>query len=385
MSFARFTQAILALLVGLAVAFGAAPAQAQTETVLHSFTYSDGAFPRSDLTSDSAGNLYGTTLFMGGGVGGVFELSPDGRGGWNETVLYRFTGGADGGYPYCPLILDSAGNLYGTTYDGGANELGVVFELSPAGAGWKETVLYSFAWGTDGRNPVTGLIMDAAGNLYGTTFHGNTNDGTVFELSPSGGGWTERVIYNVDTSYAGLTMDASGNIFGAGLTTVFELSPNGKGDWNPTVLHTFSQTGRKNYDGLNGTPVLDKAGNLYGTRYGGGGNATVYKLSPGKNGKWTKQVLQSFKNRTGPWAGVVLDPQGNIYGTTLYGNSGDGSVFELVAPVGGGNYEEKVLWSFSGADGAYPSSLILDNAGNLYGMTLGGGAGGFGVVFEVTP
>jgi uncharacterized repeat protein (TIGR03803 family) len=373
--------------MGLALVCAARPARAQTETVLHTFNYSDGAYPQSNLTFDGAGNLYGTTLFMGGGFGNVFELSPNGSGGWNETVLYRFAAGADGGYPFCPVIFDSAGNLYGTAQGGGAYGPGVVFELSPAGANWKETVLYSFAGGTDGGYPVTGLIMDPAGNLYGTTLYGGTsNNGTVFELSPSGGVWTERVIYNVDTSYAGLTMDAAGNIFGAGLTTAFELSPNGKGDWNPTVLHTFSQSGRKFY-GVNGTPVLDKTGNLYGTRYGGGGNGTVYKLSPGKKGKWTQQVLVSFTNFTGPWAGVVLDATGNIYATTLHGGtSGDGTVFELVAPVGAGSYTEKVLWSFNGADGHYLlGGLILDSAGNLYGTTTQGGPNGLGNVFEVTP
>jgi uncharacterized repeat protein (TIGR03803 family) len=387
MSFAKFTQAIPLLVTGLALLFGADPAQAQTETVLHTFNYSDGAYPQSNLTFDGAGNLYGTTLFMGGGFGNVFELSPNGSGGWNETVLYRFAAGADGGYPFCPVIFDSVGNLYGTAQGGGAYGKGVVFELSPAGANWKETVLYSFAGGTDGAYPVTGLIMDPAGHLYGTTLYGGTSDnGTVFELSPAGGVWTERVIYNVDTSYAGLTMDAAGNIFGAGLTTAFELSPNGKGDWNPTVLHTFSQSGRKFY-GVNGTPVLDKTGNLYGTRYGGGGNGTVYKLSPGKKGKWTQQVLVSFTNFTGPWAGVVLDATGNIYATTLHGGtSGDGTVFELVAPVGAGSYTEKVLWSFNGADGHYLlGGLILDSAGNLYGTTTQGGPDGYGVAFQLTP
>jgi uncharacterized repeat protein (TIGR03803 family) len=387
MSFAKFTQAIPLLVTGLALLFGADPAQAQTETVLHTFNYSDGAYPQSNLTFDGAGNLYGTTLFMGGGFGNVFELSPNGSGGWNETVLYRFAAGADGGYPFCPVIFDSVGNLYGTAQGGGAYGKGVVFELSPAGANWKETVLYSFAGGTDGAYPVTGLIMDPAGHLYGTTLYGGTSDnGTVFELSPAGGVWTERVIYTVDTSYAGLTMDAAGNIFGAGLTTAFELSPNGKGDWNPTVLHTFSQSGRKFY-GVNGTPVLDKTGNLYGTRYGGGGNGTVYKLSPGKKGKWTQQVLVSFTNFTGPWAGVVLDATGNIYATTLHGGtSGDGTVFELVAPVGAGSYTEKVLWSFNGADGHYLlGGLILDSAGNLYGTTTQGGPDGYGVAFQLTP
>jgi uncharacterized repeat protein (TIGR03803 family) len=182
-------------------------------------------------------------------------------------------------------------------------------------------------------------------------------------------------------------MDAAGNIFGAGLTTAFELSPNGKGDWNPTVLHTFSQSARKNSYGVNGTPVLDKAGNLYGTRSGGAGNGTVYKLSPGKTGKWTQQVLVSFTNFTGPWAGVVLDANANIYGTTFHGGTyGDGSVFELVAPVGAGSYTEKVLWSFNGANGRLlPGGLILDSAGNLYGTTVQGGPNGYGNVFEVTP
>src|ERR1700687_1271155 len=377
-----FTPAVLALLGVFAAVEGARPALPQTETVLHSFTYDDGAYPESNLTFDGAGNLYGTTLLVGGGVGSVYELSPNGSGGWNETVLYQFTGGADGGLPFCPVIFDSVGNLYGTAEEGGAYGNGVVFELSPVGASWKETVLYSFAGGTDGAHPVTGLIMDQAGNLYGTTLYGGTSyNGIVFELSPSGGVWTERVIYNVDTSDAGLTMDAAGNIFGAGLTTAFELSPNGKGDWNPTVLHTFSQGGRKYLYGVNGTPVLDKTGNLYGTRYGGGGNGTVYKLSPGEKGKWTNQVLVSFTNFTGPWAGVVLDATGNIYGTSLRGGTyGDGTVFELVAPVAAGSYTEKVLWSFNGADGWYPrSGLILDSAGNLYCTTFEGGSGRYGV------
>jgi uncharacterized repeat protein (TIGR03803 family) len=425
-----FTLAVLCALLLIA----ARPAQAQTETALFSFCLypespvtgcTDGVGPFSRLTSDGAGNLYGTT--RNGGPGGwpgdgtVFELSPNGSGGWNETVLYSFTGGADGGSPYSYVVFDSVGNLYGTTASGGANGCknfgdgcGVVFELSPVGTSWTETVLYSFAGGTDGADPIAGLILGPAGNLYGTTsggFGGSDGSGTVFELSPSGSGWTERVIYTPATTssgygiWAGLTMNAAGNIFGVGQSTVFELSPNGSGGWNPTVIYTFADALK---DGSNplGTPVLDQAGNLYGTTSAGGAHnyGTVYKLSPGETG-WTETILHSFNNNGtdgyDPVAGIVLDAAGNIYGTTSLGGTPSivlgyaripGTVFKLVAPVGNGKtYQEKVL-SFDGTDGFAPfGSLILDSStGNLYGTTVDGGVGygsastGLGVVFEVS-
>jgi uncharacterized repeat protein (TIGR03803 family) len=247
--------------------------------------------------------------------------------------------------------------------------------------------------------------MDPSGNLYGTTpYGGTTGNGTVFELSPSGGGWTEQVIYNFGSTCAdgnivpGLTMDAAGNIFGATCTTVFELSQNGNGGWNPTVLHTNKGLG---YRGLEvfGAPVLDKAGNLYFTSANAGhkGHGAVHKLSLDKKGKWLEKILYSFVGGTAdgdtPWGGVVLDAVGNIYGTTAYGgvSGNDGTVFELVAPVGKGSYGEKVFWRFSGPDGLSPyDSLILDSAGNLYGTTIAGGSTygqtvGAGVVFKVTP
>jgi len=391
---------ILAVLSALLL-IAARPAQAQTETVLYNFTGgSDGANPFSRLTSDGAGNFYGTT-FSGGlwGWGTVFELSPNGSGGWNETVLYSFTGGEDGSLPYFSyVIFDSVGNLYGTAQTGGANGYGVVFELSPVGTSWTETVLYSFAVGTDGFFPENGLIMDSAGNLYGKTLSGgSSNNGTVFELSPSGGGWKEQVIYSEPKQYRGsyapgLTMDAAGNIFGiTGGSQVFELSPNGSGGWNPTILHGFP--GGKDRASPEGTLALDKAGNLYGTTLIGGayGAGTVYKLSPGKFGKYGVTTLYSFTgggDGGNPWAGVVLDAAGNIYGTTVAGGECGygcgGTVFELVPPVCKGSYNEKVLWGFNGADGNDPvASLILDSAGNLYGTTQFGG--GWGDVFEVTP
>jgi uncharacterized repeat protein (TIGR03803 family) len=376
------------------------PAHTQTETILYSFcsqgsNCTDGAFPQSSLTSDGKGNFYGTT-YLGGAyfAGTVFELSPNGSGGWNETVLYSFTGGVDGAFPaYSPVIFDSLGNLYGTAYTAGANGAGVVFELSPVGKDWQETVLYNFcsqAGCTDGAAPVGGLIMDRAGNLYGTTISGPGSGaiGTVFELSPSGSGWKEQVIYNVAASYAGLTMDPTGNIFGVGSSKVFELSPNGKGGWTTSVLHTFIGTPT---DGSapEGTLVLDKAGNLYGTTTTGGASnlGTVYKMTHGKKG-WTERILHSFtgaKHGSDPWAGVVLDAAGNLFGTTIKGGNlpGIGIIFELVAPIGKSSYyKENVLWSFTQVEGYAPyGSLIRDSAGNLYGTTYQPAGG----VFELTP
>jgi uncharacterized repeat protein (TIGR03803 family) len=363
------------LFLCLTTLLAARPAQAQTETVLYSFKGdSDGFTPQSRLTSDGAGNLYGTTDFGGSGAGTVFELSPNGNGGWNESVLYSFTGGADGSVPYFSYVLpDSGGNLYGTTYGGGAYGYGVVFELSPEGTSWTETVLYSFTGGADDANPLNGLIMDPAGNLYGRTYVPGGGDGTIFELSKSAGEWTKQVIYDGVPGYAGLTMDASGNIFGVAsnggtIDIAFELSPNGNGGWNPTVIHTFSG-GPK--DGLvaEGTPVLDRAGNLYCTTLGGGSknNGTVYELSRGASG-WREKVLHSFEGGSNdgsdPFAGIVFDAAGNIYGTTEFGgNPLAGTVYELVAPVGKGGYQEKVLWKFDKSDGYEPvDSLILDSA-----------------------
>jgi len=385
---------ILALLSALLL-IATLPAQAQTETVLCNFTGgSDGGELKSSLIFDGAGNLYGTT-YEGGlfGYGTVFELSPNGNGGWNERVLYSFTGGADGGYPYSNLIFDSEGDLYGTTIFAGANGYGVVFELSPVGASWTETVLHTFANSPDGANPWSGLIFDPAGNLYGTTWDGGSNgSGTVFELSPSGGSWAEQVIYEQGGN-AGLTMNAAGDILGASVYTVFELSPNGNGGWNPTVLHTFCSG--KDGCGALGTPVFDQAGNLYGTtEYGGGKNdGTVYKLSPRtkgkKKGEWREKILRSFngKNGAGPMAGIVFDAAGNIYGTTVAGGWRDyGLVYELVAPVGKGSYKERLFWRFNFTDGLGPlGSLIWDSAGNLYGTTNYGGEAELGVVFELTP
>ena len=327
------------LFLCLTTLLAARPAQAQTETVLYNFTGgSDGAYPEWSLTSDRAGNFYGTTNAGGLGYGTVFMLSPNGSGGWNEAVLYSFSGGDDGSTPSGPVIFDGAGNLYGTASAGGAYGYGVVFELSPAETSWTESVLHSFSGGADGKFPVSGVIIDPAGNLYGTTYNG-WGIGTVFEMSQSRGGWTEQVIYAVETSGAGLTMDVAGNIFSVTYSEVFELSPNGNGGWAPTVIHTFTGYPKDGYY-ADTAPVLDKAGNLYGTTAEGGpdNGGTVYKLSPGRNGEWTEKILHSFrgfKRGNSPAAGIVFDEAGNIYGTTFWGGKHDwGTVYELVAPVG---------------------------------------------------
>jgi len=403
----RSSALILAVLLLVAVH----PAAAQTETVLYEFcshsNCSDGSEPYSRLTSDGAGNFYGTTEIGGLGYGTVFELSPNGSGGWNETVLHTFTGFSDGAYPFfTTLIFDSRGNLYGTTSDGGQNNYGVVFELSPVGQEWVETVLFNFGadGGPYGTSPFNGVVMDAAGNLYGTFLvEGFTLNEAVYELSPSSTGWTLTTIYAYDSPAddqggGGLTMDAKGNIFvdfsaAYRAPAIVELSPDGKGGWNPTVLHTFQK-----YYYPTGPPRLDKAGNLYGTTFGGGADdgGTVYELFPGKDGEWKLKILYHFRNDTtdgsGPFAGVVFDAAGNLYGTTTFGGPSNlGTVFEL-ARVGDYRYQEKVLWSFDGPDGNGPiGGLILDGAGNLYGMTPSGGNpgcdanAGCGVVFEVTP
>ncbi len=288
------------------------------------------------------------------------------------------------------------GNLYGTAYAGGANGYGVVFEVSPSETGWTETVLYSFANTPDGANPVNGVIMDPAGNLYGKTLYGGTGDGVVFELTPSGSGWTEHVIYTAtsEASNAGLALDASGNIYGTTGATVFELSPNGNGGWNSTVIHSFTG-GAKDGIGAQGTPVLDQAGNLYGTTTGGGPRnyGTLYKLSPGKRGQWTEEIVHFFSpgRHMGvvPFAGVVLDASGNIYGTAAFDGPFsffEGTVYEQVA--GNKNRGFERLWTLHAPWPGYPypfGALTLDSAGNLYGTTSEGGSTGNGDVFEVNP
>jgi uncharacterized repeat protein (TIGR03803 family) len=370
-------------------------AQAQTETVLYNFPYSVRAYYDGPvLTPDGAGNFYGVDEGSNGafGSGAVFELSPNGSGDWSYTTVYSFCSQpscVDGATPIDSVIFDSLGNLYGTTFGGGAYGAGVVYELSPTGSSWTETVLANLSGGASG--PLTGLTMDPSGNIWGTGWEG----GWVFELIPGEGGWNLQEIYNEGSdiaAYAPLATDTAGNIYGVSFSTVFELSPNGSGGWIPTILHTFTGAPKDGYNPYGG-PVLDKAGNVYGATTAGGTKnyGIVYKLTPGKKGTWKYKVLHSFKagnKDSDDPVGIVVDAAGNIYGCAGGGGGGkfnNGAIFELEAPIGKGSYKELILWGFDGTDGAQPrGSLALDNAGNLYGIAVSGGSSGNGVAFEVT-
>jgi len=401
------TLAVISALLLIAIQ----PAQAATETVVYSFTGgASSGIPTGPLVLHG-GSFYGTTQgdsfgVSGAGPGAVYELTPNGGGGWDGSILYTFCSlpsCTDGEYPNNGTVLfDSLGNIYGTTEFGGAYGYGTVYELSPAGGSWTETVLYSFANGADGGYPDDSLLFDSEGNLYGTVYPagpGGSGNSGVFELSPSGGGWTETLIYPYPNSgsWAGLTMDGSGNIYGATADTVFELSQNG-GVWTAKTLFTFSNA-TKDGSSPNSILVFDQAGNLYGTTTFGGksNNGTVYKLTPVTSGKkkgtWTEKLLYSFKGGTkdgaNPYGQVVFDAAGDIYGATVKGGKdGDGVVYELVNEAG--KYTEKVLWSFTGTGGANPGAqgwagLTPDGAGNFYSVAIEGGTDNYGLVFELTP
>ena len=408
-----------------AVVFGlpitAVPAGAADQyKVLHEFNDSQGTwFPEAGLVPDAKGDLYGTT--SGGGAAGyggaAFELTPGTGGRWTETVLQSLVGQ----FPEAGLIFDGAGNLYGTTSSGGTYGNGSVFELTPSTDGmWTETVLYSFMWGSDGADPRAGVIFGPAGNLYGTTSYGGAdNKGTVFELTPNGDGtWSETILHSFNGEdgqepLAGLVLDTAGNLYGTTelggrscgsytCGTVFQLTPNGNGTWTETVLHGF-----RGSDGAGPTAglIFDTAGNLYGTTFSGGshcaadgGCGVVFELSPGAGGRWTHKVLHNFSGTdgSGPLGPLVFDAAGNLYSTTTAGGSatcwgiGCGLIFQL-APDTNGRWRETVLHRFNGKDGQWPSAgLVVDTSGNLYGTTPFGGNFshsyiGYGVVFEVIP
>jgi len=339
----------------------------------------DGNEPYGKVLVDTNGNLYGVTLFGGylsgpcySGCGVVYELSP-GSTGWTESVLYAFQGGTDGALPVS-IVFDGKGNLFGLTEDGGGNschsgtQCGTVFELSPnSTGGWTETVLYTFTGQTDGGNPIGSLLLDQQGNLYGATVYGGNTActsgcGVIFKLSPSSSSWTYSTVYSFDGTHGAnpqgsLVMDSSGNLFGNaydgarstsshcpyGCGSTFELSPSSTG-WKISLLRSFSD----GFDGgnPNGGLMLDAKGNLYGATYQGGSQAygclngyeqgcgVAFKLSPASGGKWIFDRLYTFQgyDGLGPFGDLVMDASGNLYGTTIQGES-YGNLFEIVPPT----------------------------------------------------
>jgi uncharacterized repeat protein (TIGR03803 family) len=387
----RSISSVIALAVFLIPGFFLA--HAQTETVLYNFTGEpDGSYPFAGLVRDGKGNLYGTTTSGGAfNQGAVFVVSKRGA----EKVLYSFQGGSDGSYPNGALLRDKAGNLYGTTSFGGGttactNGCGTIFQVTPSG---DENILYRFTGGSDGSKPQSALIRDAKGNLYGTASGGGDFFwGTVFKLLPAA---ILTTLYaftgNLDGGfpYGSLVRDSKGNLYGttqdmgalyAG--TVFEISKSGA----ETVLYSFAggSDGEFPQAGL----VRDPEGNLYGTTLTGGGSTgcsgscgTVFKVTPAGD----ETVLYRFTGGTdggNPLCVLARDKDGNLYGTTPIAGSSQGTVFEITA---GG--KQKVLYSFSGAaDGANPiGGVIRDGKGNLYGNAYQSGKNGFGAVFKVVP
>jgi len=364
--------------------FVAQVAQAQTYSVLYSFQGPpDGKNPWAGLIRDAEGNLYGTT--SRGGIsywGMAFKLDPRGK----ESVLYNFLGGY-GELPASGLIRDAKGSFYGTTSQGGFYNRGTAFKLDMRG---HETVLYSFT----GAGPSGGLVLDAAGNLYGMA------NGTVFKLNKAG---KIRVLHTFSgppdgqDPLGGVVRDAKGNLYGTTYMggvyndygTVFKIDKTGK-TGKETVLRSFSGA-----DGSmpQATVILDAAGNLYGVTSSGGtsgncnpfGCGVVFKLAPNSDGSWKETVLYSFTGQpdgSDPVGTLVRDAGSNLYGMTASGgSSGAGTVFMLDT-----SGKERVLHSFAGgADGWFPQAgLLLDSKGNLYGTTSDAG-GGTGTVFKLTP
>jgi uncharacterized repeat protein (TIGR03803 family) len=372
------------------------PAHAEKFETLHEFTSGrDGHSPMAGVIADQSGNLYGTTAKGGAsGAGTVFRVDKNGK----EKVLYNFTGYDDGQGPAAALILDAKGDLYGTTYGGGnlPCSCGVVFKLDKQG---KETVLYSFKRrGKDGQFPLAGLIRDSKGNLYGTTSAGGEGYGTVFKVDTGG---RETVLYAFSGSSdgsvpeSGLVRDVRGNLYGTtygggayGYGVVFQVDAAG----TETVLHSFTGGADGATPDDFGALATDGAGNLYGTAANGGdlncnydnpGCGVVFKLDTAG----TETVLLSFTRSEGidPYASVVRDAAGNLYGTTFYGGTYlNGDVFKLDTTG-----KLTVLHSFTGnADGGLPyGELFLDEKGAIYGTTSYGGKFNChcGTVFKITP
>jgi len=420
--------AVFALVVVCVLPVGfAQAARAQTYTVIYNFTVSGGVLPAAGLTIDAAGNLYGTTT-QSSYYGSVFKLSHRGSG-WVFTPLYLFQGGDDGAAPIARVVFGPDGSLYGTTEDGGGlcsgPGCGTVFKLRPPAAAcktalcpWTETVLYRFAGNPDGAVPDSEVVFDAVGNMYGTTLVGGTGGGTVFQMTPSNGGWKESVLHtfigsdNGDGSrpMGGVLLDKAGNLYGTtqyggtgqqAYGTLYQLTPTG-GGWMENILYNFDFSGSGGYFPFAGL-TSDNSGHLYGaTTQGALNSGAVFQIPPSGG---TLIQLYAFETNAdcyqqmqwscyGPYDSLTMGPDGSLYGTThSVGAYALGNVFKLTFSQGSWVYTS--LHDFVGSDGAYPNGpLVFDKNGNLYGTTEEGGPngppctgspGGCGVIFEITP
>jgi uncharacterized repeat protein (TIGR03803 family) len=394
----------------MATLAGAAWAANSTQVIYSFAGGTDGEYTDTELVMDSAGNLYGTSV-QGGIYGGgtVFQLAPSGSS-WTHTVLYNFTGGADGGEPYKGVTLDAHGNLYGTAVTGGGGSCeggcGVVYKLTNSGGVWSQRVIHEFTGGNDGSGPGSPVAFDKHGKLYGMTPTGGADGfGVVYELKPAGNSvWSLTVIHTFTGGLDGLggsasrlLIDAADHLYGVstvgganGFGNVFELTSSG-GKWQLTTLYSFKDQpdGASPYGGV----IFDKDGNLYGTTYYAGANdvGTVYKLTH-NNGAWTESVIYSFKGGSdgdSPISTLVADAKGNFYGTTSDGGAvgcGCGTIFK-VAPSSGGSWTESVVYRFPGvpkAGFAY-NGMVSDSMGNFYGATVHGGTTNNGAIYKFTP
>jgi len=335
-------------------------------------------------------------------------LVPDALAAPKFQVLHAFGNGDDGAGTWGSLLLDKAGNLYGTTGGGGGTGCGgegcgTVFELTPSGNGtWREQIIYRFNDTPDSNGPLGSVIFDAEGNLYGPTVYGGTYGyGTVFELTPGSGGWTEKVLLSFDITdgccpRGGVAVGKGGAVYGAG-GVVFKLTEESN-RWTEHVLHRFGATDGDGSDPL-AVPIFDEHGNLFGTtayggkRCGGTDCGTVYELSPAAGGRWRERILYRFNNngRDGrnPGGGsLTMDAEGKLYGTTVAGGRYAGVIFEL-APQETGAWKETILYEFQGGSlGFEPGGGVVRNkAGNLYGTTVYGGSPqcDCGVVYKLAP
>jgi uncharacterized repeat protein (TIGR03803 family) len=404
--FSHFIGVAAAALVAAAMAVSTAGAS-NAQMVLYAFTGgNDGGNAATGLVFDAQGNAYGTTVVGGGaGCGTIFELTPS-QGQWTETTLWSFSCGVDGKNPHGGVTLDANGDLFGTTVAGGSggactgDGCGVVFELSKGVL----TPIYSFRGQRDGFGPGGPVSFDAAGNLYGTTPDGGPHQmGVVYQLSLRHGAWTYTMIHGFTGrrdgavgSLGALLVDSHGSLFGIAelggdhqAGTAYRLTPGAGGTWTFTTLYAFK--GMPNAGFPYGGLIADPTGDLFGTTYYGGryGLGSVFELVPGAPGKYSERVLHSFKglpkDGSAPTSTLAFDSAGDLLGTTSAGGGSCdcGTIFELAAGTG----KETIVHRFgsTSSDGAYPYYGLTPFGGNLYTSTVAGGSFGQGTIYGLTP